>query len=300
MSAAAAAALRFGVSEPYDLALSLRAAASFAHGRVDPAGTTEEVLRSPVRIAGVATLLEVREAATEPPALEAVARPAASPEAVEALARRLVNADLDLLPFYERAYDHPLLGPLTSSLRGLKAFRPATLFQMLVMAATEQQISLVAAYHIYGRLVERFGEPVDRLMVFPRPQALAEASLEELRECGLSQRKAEYIGGLAQLVSSGNLDLEALDSLPDDEVRAQIMAIRGFGLWSADYLLIRGLGRPDVVPEGDLGIQTLLGRLLGDGGRLTPEGVHRVLEPLAPYRGVAVFYLLAGTRLGLV
>lgn len=216
------------------------------------------------------------------------------------MARRLVNADLELLPFYERAHDHPLLGPLVTGLRGLKAFRPATSFQMLVMAATEQQISLIVARHIYERLVQRFGESVDGAMVFPRPKTLAEASIEALRECGLSQRKAEYIGGLAHFVSSDNLDLEALETLPDDEVRAHIMAIRGFGLWSADYLLVRGLGRPDVVPEGDLGIQTLLGRLLGDGGRLTPDGVHRALEPLAPYRGVAVFYLLVGTRLGLV
>lgn len=291
--------VRFTVSGPYDLILSLRAAASFGRNRSDPVDDAPEVLRSPVRIAGAPTTLEVRQLPTEPGTLEATARPAAASADVTALARRLVNADLDLEPFYELVRDDRLFGPLTTSLRGLKAFRPATLFEMLVTAVIEQQISLMAAHHIRGRLVERFGESVDDLIVFPAPDALAEAPLEALRECGLSHRKAEYIGGLAQLVSTGAFDTETLADLPDDEVRARISAIRGFGRWSAEYLLIRGLGRPDVVPVDDLGIQTLLGRLLGDGKRLTPDDVREVLEPLTPYRGVAVFYLLAGTRLGL-
>ena len=282
--------VRFTVSGPYDLLLSLRAAASFGRNRYDSADDAPEVFRSPVRIAGTPTALEIRQLPTEPGTLEATARPAAASAAVTALARRLVNADLDLEPFYELVRDDKLFGPLTTSLRGLKAFRPATLFEM---------ISLMAAHHIRGRLVERFGESVDDLIVFPAPDTLAEAPLEALRECGLSHRKAEYIGGVAQLVSSGTFDTETLADLTDDEVRTRISAIRGFGRWSAEYLLIRGLGRPDVVPVDDLGIQTLLGRLLGDGKRLTPDGVRRVLEPLTPYRGVAVFYLLAGTRLGL-
>ena len=306
----------FEVSGPYDLALSLRAAASFAssHARAaakpdarlaeEPAAETAAEpaasLRSAVRIDSVPSLLEVRQSSFDPPRLEATARPKARGETVEAIARRLVNASLDLQPFYESARDHPLLGPLTVSLRGMKAFRPATLFEMLVTAVIEQQISLLAAHHIRGRLVESFGQPLDGFVVFPSPEALAEAPLEALRGCGLSQRKAEYIGGLAQLVTTGREDLEALEGLPDDEVRARVAAIRGFGRWSADYLLIRGLGRPDVVPVDDLGIQTLLGRLMGEGARLTPDGVRRVLEPLAPFRGVAVFYLLAATRLSLV
>ena len=78
------------------------------------------------------------------------------------------------------------------------------------------------------------------------------------------------------------------------------MAMRGFGRWSADYVLVRGLGRPDVVPVDDLAIQSLLGRVLGDGSRLAPDEVRGVLEPFAPFRGLAVFYILAGSRMALL
>jgi len=203
---------------------------------------------------------------------------------------------MDLRPFYEQAAGHPVLGPLTVSLRGLKPFRPPSVFEMLVIAITEQQISLMAAHRIRERLVSRFGEPAADLMVFPGPETLAEAPIAALMECGLSRRKAEYVAGLANLVSAGAMDVEALDGLSDDEVRAQVTAVRGLGPWSADYLLVRGLGRPDVVPVDDLGIQILLGRVLGNGQRMTPDEVARVLEPLAPFRGLAVFYLLVAFR----
>jgi DNA-3-methyladenine glycosylase II len=285
---------------PYDLGLSLRAALSFGPGRLGPPADPPPSLRSAVRIDGAATILEVSQVADEPPSLEATSRPAVATGALAAMTRRLVNADLDLLPFYQRATEHPILGPLTLSLRGLKAFRPPTLFEMLVIAVIEQQISLAAAYHIRERLVERFGEPVDGLAVFPSPDVLAEASSGALTECGLSRRKAEYLGGLAETVTTGGVSLEALEGLSDDDVRARVTAIRGFGPWSADYLLVRGLGRPDVVPVDDLGIQNLTGRALGTGSRSTPDEVRRLLEPLAPFRGLAVFYLLAASRLSLL
>lgn len=294
---------------PYSLELSLRAARGFAPS--DPSQPIEApgTLRSAVRLDGTPAILEVRQVSEEPARLEAevppsdpegAGRPQPGPESIAAMAARLVNADLDLRPFYDLGAGHPLLGPLTRELHGLKAFRPATLFEMLVIAVIEQQISLVAAYRIRERLVQRFGDAVEDLIVFPTPASLAEASVEALMECGVSRRKAEYIGGLAELLESGTVDLESWARLADDDIRERIMAIRGFGRWSADYLLVRGLGRADVAPADDLGIQTLLGRILGDGPRLTPDGVRSALEPFTPFRGLTVFYILAGSRLSLL
>ena len=294
---------------PYDLGLSLRAAQSFAPS--DPAhpAETSATLRSAVRLDGVPFLLEVRQVTAEPPRLEAeiplagraaTDRPQPSPGSVESMAARLVNADLDLRPFYELAADHPTMGPLSHELHGLKAFRPSTLFEMLVIAVIEQQISLIAAYRIRERLVQRFGDGVNGLTAFPTPASLAEAPLEALKECGVSRRKAEYIGGLAELLETGTIDIESWAQFSDDDVREAVTAIRGFGRWSADYLLVRGLGRADVAPADDLGIQTLLGKIFGDGRRLIPDEVRRVLEPFTPFRGLTVFYILAGSRLGLV
>ncbi len=302
--------------QPFDFELSLRAMRSFglparggeAGRRADvrgiPADSPEESLeaeprlRLGVKMGGVPTLLEIRRARSTGAVVAAEARPApGSPGQLHDMAARVVNAHLDLRPFYESAVDHPVLGPLTRSLRGLKAFRPASLFDMLVIAVIEQQISLVAAHHIQERLVARFGSLVEGESVFPDAEVLAEASLEELSACGLSRRKAEYVRGMAQQVVDGRLDLAALEAVPDDEVRERIVALRGFGAWSADYILIRGLARPDAVPADDLAVRTVVGTMLGRGERLPAEEVRALLAPVAPYRGLAAFYLLVAQRL---
>ncbi len=303
--------------EPFDFGLSLRAMSGFGRTAADSATATggaaagdaqggacgqcdptTAALRMGVRLEGEPTLLEMRRAGPPSGKLTAEARPApASARSLHALAARVLNADLELQPFYELASAHPVFGPLTQRLYGLKAFRPASLFDMLVIAVIEQQISLAAAYHIRERLVARFGVEVEGELVFPTPASLAAPSLDELRACGLSGRKAEYVADLAAKVAGGELDLDALETAPDDEVRERIVALRGFGPWSAEYVLIRGLARPDAVPVDDLGIRTVVGKLLGDGDRPSSAEVADLLAPLAPYRGLAAFYLLVAHRL---
>ena len=105
------------------------------------------------------------------------------------------------------------------------------------------------------------------------------------------------MAGVAGEIVAGSLDLDQLEQAPSDEAKARIMSLRGFGPWSADYVLIRGLARPDAVPVDDLGIRTVIGKLLGDGGRPTSTEAAALLAPLAPYRGLAAFYLLVAARL---
>ena len=302
---------------PFDFRLSLRAMRSFgmtaaqlkaAHkeaaagggqpqpGDESPSGG--ESLCLGVLFGDRPTLLEIREAGRSPAAVVAEARPAPQdPSALLALAARVVNADLDLQPFYDLAAGHPVFGPLTRTLYGTKAFRPASLFDMLVIAVIEQQISLLAARSIHSKLVARFGSVAEDEPVSPAPEVLAAASITDLMACGLSERKAEYVSGLARQVVEGTFDLDSLETAPTDEVKARIVALRGFGPWSADYVLIRGLARPDSVPVDDLGIRTVVGRLMGDGSRPSAEQVTEMLAPLAPYRGLAAFYLLVAARL---
>jgi DNA-3-methyladenine glycosylase II len=213
------------------------------------------------------------------------------------MAEWVLRADLDLRPFYRKASKDPLFKTVVGRLQGVKPMRPVSLFEMVIIAITEQQISLAVAQKIRARLVERFGEIIDGLRLFPTPAILATASQAELRACGLSQRKAEYIIDVSGQVADGTLDLENLKRLSDDDVRTVITRIRGFGRWSADYILSRGLGRPDIVPADDLGIQTIAGKYLGDGDRLTANQVIEVFNPYAPFRGLAMFYLLAYHRL---
>jgi DNA-3-methyladenine glycosylase II len=300
---------------PYDLGLSLRAMRSF--GSVPPPSVepdqadkgdsfaaeggpeeSESTFRLTTRVDGRATVVYIWQTGSDPAVVAAESRPVSSREALRILVERVINATLDLDPFYRLTEAHPVLGPVTRELYGLKPFRPAGLFEMLVIAVVEQQISLAAAAHIRAHLVERFGDEVEGLPVFPRAEVLAEASLDSLRNCGLSLRKAEYVSGVARQVAEGTLDLEELEDAPAEEVRTRITALRGFGPWSADYVLVRGLGRVDVVPTDDLGIRNVLGRMFRDGTRPTAEEAGRMLAPFAPFRGLAAFYLLVGARMG--
>ncbi len=289
-------------ASPYDLALSVRAMRSFGAGGptagVSEAGAGEEPLRLGVWLAGRAIAIEARQTVQEPAVVSVRSRPSGTTGPLRRLVGRVLNAEMDLAPFYALVRKHPVLGPLTGRFHGLKPFRPPSLFDMLVMAVTEQQISLAAARHIQSRLVERFGVEVDGLPVFPSAQALAGAPLDALTDCGLSRRKAEYINGVAQLVAGGALDLETLETATNDEVREIISGIRGFGRWSAEYLLIRGLGRVDVVPFDDVGVRRVVGNMLGDSRMPTPAETEKAMAPFAPYRGLATYYLLVASRHG--
>ena len=281
------------VQGPYDLGLSLQAQASFSP---EPAPNTS-VLQTAVRIDGEPAFLEIRQQTGDSAVLEVSSPDTVNGERLREQAGWIVLAELDVRPFYRLARTDPVIGPLTKRFRGMKLIRPATLFEMAVDAVIEQQISLAAARRIRARVIERFGERKAGLWVFPGPEAIAQATPAALRQCGLSGRKAEYITGLAQMIVDGSFDLDALKATSDDEVRTIIRGIRGFGRWSADYILIRGLGRADAVPIDDLAVRTIVGGYLGRGSRLTAVQVEKKLKPFAPFRGLAVFYLLVHHRL---
>ncbi|MDE2166734.1 MAG: DNA-3-methyladenine glycosylase 2 family protein [Alphaproteobacteria bacterium] len=213
------------------------------------------------------------------------------------LARRLVAADLDLRPFYRVASRHPVLGAIVTSLKGLKPLPPPSLFEMAVIAITEQQLSMTAAFQIRSRLIKRFGTLVDDLHVFPTSERLVHVPLRDLKTCGLSRRKAEYLKGVASRIASGELDLEALSQKTDVEAAAVLVRERGFGDWSAQYFLGRGLGRTDSLPSADVGLRRAIGKYLARGQHLSPSGLDRVLAPFTPFRGLAAFYVAAYARL---
>jgi DNA-3-methyladenine glycosylase II len=277
---------------PHDFELCLRVTRSFTPGQTQDLS----VLRTAIRVKNILAVLEIRQIRLEPVTLEIQTGLDNNEPEIKRIAGWITFAELHLTPFYKLASSHQVLGPVTQALHGLKPMRPASLFEMLVIAITEQQISLAAAHHIRMRIIERFGDQVDGLWVFPTPKRLNNSSIEELMACGLSQRKAEYVKGVAQKIDEGMLDLEQMVTMPDEEVRELLLKERGLGPWSVDYFLVRGLSRPDCVPESDLGIRSVVGRYLGAGHRLSPQGVLRKLSPFKPYRGLAAFYLLAYDR----
>ncbi len=241
----------------------------------------------------------MRQTKKHPPILEVSCSSDAVSKATE-VASYALNLDLDLLPFYRVATSDPRLGQIVTALRGLRPVRPASLFEMLATAITEQQISMRLARLMRERMTARYGDRIEDTPVFPDESKLASASLAGLLRCGLSHRKAEYIRDISRMVVSKRLDLENLKGMEDDDVYAALTKIRGVGPWTAEYVLLRGLGRPDRVPVDDLGVRGAVGRCLGKGRQVDSGEVLRLLRPFAPFRGLAAFYLLAYDRLVLI
>jgi DNA-3-methyladenine glycosylase II len=281
------------IVEPYDFALSMRVVKSF-----QPAGSEENnALHIAARIAGVPTLIEVHQNPADNSLFVVTSEPKTYDSQLYRIVEWALFTELDVKPLYRLMSKDSKLKLLTRELHGLKPVRPVSLFEMAVVAITEQQISLAAAHKIRSRVVERFGEPLGTRWLFPEPRAMAKAKPEDLKACGLSRQKASYIHDLAVNITNGNVDLNVLKTMDDDKARETIMNLRGFGRWSADYILIRGLARPDCVPVDDLAIRSVVGEYLGDGQRLSAAEVTEKLDPFRPYRGLLAFYLLAGHRL---
>jgi DNA-3-methyladenine glycosylase II len=133
---------------------------------------------------------------------------------------------------------------------------------------------------------------------FPRPEAILEAGVEGLRAIKFSATKAEYIVDIATKVDSGELDLDSLQYQSDEEVVRTLMSIRGVGLWTAQWLLIRALGRPDGFPHGDLALQRLLGLLVSGSPPLSPEEALDYSRRWSPFRSYVTTYLFAAARSG--
>ena len=149
----------------------------------------------------------------------------------------------------------------------------------LLRTIVGQQVSVAAARSMWNKLEAAFGSPPDlaKLLV---------ASDEDMRAAGMSRQKSGYIRSLAQLVLTGELDLE---SLPEDneEAIALLTKIKGIGRWSAEIYLLFAEGRPDVFPAGDLAVQVELGRLMGFEEKLSEKQLREIGERWRPHRGAA-------------
>lgn len=174
---------------------------------------------------------------------------------------------------------------VATRLRRRKEERPADAYGALLRAIVGQQLSTKAARTIYLRVLDLFGGTT------PSPEQLLDASEEELRGCGLSGRKTEYVRDLARHVLSGELELDRLEQLEDEQAIEEIVAVRGLGRWTAEMFLLFHLQRPDVLSGGDLGIRKAIQVEYGLAEMPTPTRVIEIGEPWRPYRSLASLYL---------
>jgi len=218
----------------------------------------------------------------------------------EALARRaldrLLGLSVDLSPFAAMVAPDPLLGPLAARLRGLKPPRFPTVFEALVNGVACQQLSLAVGIHLLNRLAADRGRATsdgpDGPRAFPDPEDVASLEPDDLRRHGFSSTKARAIIDTARAVVAGDLDLEALQGLEDGAAIERLTSLRGIGRWTAEYVLLRGLGRLHVFPGDDVGAHNKLRRLFGIDTPLDHEAVGRLVAHWHPYAGVVYFHLL--------
>jgi DNA-3-methyladenine glycosylase II len=161
----------------------------------------------------------------------------------------------------------------------------------LVRAIVGQQLSVSAARSIYGRLTERYGGRT------PTPAELLADDAEAVRAAaGLSRGKVVFLRDLAERLESGDLRLNDIEDAPDDEVARRLLEVKGVGQWTVDMYLIFHLGRPDVLPVGDLGIRRAAMLAYGLRKLPRPERLVKLARPWRPWRSVASWYLWASLR----
>jgi len=215
-------------------------------------------------------------------------------------ARRVVETNLglavDLTPFYRLARSDPRVSGLVARFRGLKPPRFPTLFESLVNAVACQQLSLEVGIELLNRLTDAYGVTVPGgdplLLAFPEPEALAAASSPALRQLGFSTRKASTLIGLAAAAADGDLDAMGLETLSRAEATATLQELPGIGRWSAEYVLLRGLGHLDVYPGDDVGARNKLSRFLALSEPPDYDAVQRIAAAWGPFAGMVYFHLL--------
>ncbi len=215
---------------------------------------------------------------------------------VTATLQRLLGLQIDLSAFYRLAAQDGRLNLLARRFRGLKPPRFPTVFESLINGISCQQLSLVVGLLLLSRLAEACGLAFpgsDGLAyAFPRPEDVAGLRPGALQRLGYSSAKARAILRLARRVATGRLDLEALADLDDEAALERLTTLPGVGRWTAEYVLLRGLGRIHLFPGDDVGARKHLGHWLHLRKALDYERVGRLLRQWRPYAGLIYFHML--------
>jgi DNA-3-methyladenine glycosylase II len=216
----------------------------------------------------------------------------------------LFNLNFDLAPFYKEVKTDNVMACLTQKLLGLKNPTTQTAFEALIDSIVEQQISLKVANSIENKLIKKFGDVLnvesEVYYVYPTPQKLASTSSDELRQCGLSLRKAEYIQGISKLVAHGELDLEKIKKYDSaDEIISELDRVRGVGVWTAELTMLRGMQRLEALPADDLGLRRVISRYYCDGKVITSAQARQIAENWGQLKGLAAYYLIVAEMKGI-
>lgn len=216
--------------------------------------------------------------------------------AASAALTRLLGLEADLTEFYRFARRDIRLQRLAARYRGLKPPRFPTAFEALLNGIACQQFSLAAGLTLLNRLSAAcglgFADSDGVRYAFPRPQDVARLRPRDVHGLGFSRAKTRALLEAATAIAEGRLDLEAMNPMDADDARARLMELRGVGRWTAEYVLLRGLGRTDLFPGDDVGARNNLSRWLHLRKPLDYDRVGHILRKWSPYDGLLYFHML--------
>lgn len=223
--------------------------------------------------------------------------PATTRKKLQGIARDLLGLSIDPRPFETAAKQDRLFGPLLKTQGGLRIPQMATPFETLTWAVIGQQVNLSFALSLRRTLIQLAGKShPSGLWCHPDPAAVARISPEQLTRQKFSRSKAETVIRVARMVVSGDLPLEDWRKSPTEEVEAALLAVKGIGPWTVNYMLMRAYGCPDCSLHGDAAVRNAIHRLQGGKTKPTSEEVQVLLERYRPFRSLAAVHLWASLR----
>jgi DNA-3-methyladenine glycosylase II len=208
------------------------------------------------------------------------------------------DLETDLKPFYQMAKKDPVLKNIVEDHYGLRMITIGELFEALCWGMIGQQINLAFAYSLKKRLVESFGEKINfnenTYYLFPTPNTISQLTVPDLRRLQFTSRKSEYIIELATKIENGSLTKDdLLNENGFEAARKKLIALRGVGRWTAEYMCLRCLKDPNAFPVDDVGLQNAVKQQLGLNHKPTPDEISSFSVRWKNWQAYATFYLWA-------
>jgi DNA-3-methyladenine glycosylase II len=269
----------------------------------------QRVLRRPLRLIGTPSIAEFDLSHAGSMGLHLISHRghAAQPSKKKSALRKELKAQARFLWGLDHAADgyhasmasDPDMALLLAQFGALRIVRAPDMYEALFVAVIGQQVSVPAAQAVRRRLMQNMGTRVrvnntsgdQKYFLYPGPRQLITAGASALREQGVSRQKALYLLEIAEYAVAGELDREAFATLSDEDALRRLCEIKGVGRWTAEVALMRGLGRPDVFPAGDLGLQAAVQQLWGMPERPNEKELRKIAERWTGWRSYAAFYL---------
>lgn len=204
-----------------------------------------------------------------------------------------LNTDLEHISLH---FQDTEVAPLFQKFKGVPLVREPELYGCLVKTIIHQQLNMAFAYTLSTRFVERYGERSDGAWFYPSPEKTASLAAADLTELQFSRRKAEYVIDTSRQIAEGSLSLEEMETNASEDVIKKLTAVRGIGPWTAECFLLFGLGRLDLMPAKDIGIQNGLKQLLNLESKPSEEEIRKRALKWAPYESYAALYLWLSTE----